>query len=100
LDSGGDPSSKNLRSIVDRVRPALEPLMSTSLAHDRPALLREATRANVRVSADHLRHGSRILEQFIHEDGLVVVGAEYDLATGHVEFFDGMDAPALGAVKT
>ena len=90
LDGGGDPSSKNLKSIVDRVRPAIAPLMSTSLAKDRPALIREATRANVRVAADHLRHGSQILEQFIQDDGLLVVGAEYNLGTGEVEFFDGV----------
>ncbi len=69
-------SWRNLRSIVDRVRPSVEPLMSTELARDHAALIREATRANVRVSADHLRHGSQILEQFTLDDRLVVVGAE------------------------
>jgi carbonic anhydrase len=94
-------SWRNLRSIVDRVRPSVEPLMSTELARDHAALIREATRANVRVSADHLRHGSQILEQFTFDDGLVVVGAEYNLSTGEVDFFDGMDNPLLdGAVKT
>ena len=81
--------SKNLRSIVDRVRPAVEPLLATELRHHREALIEQAVRANVSASADHLRHGSQILEELIAEEGLVVVGAEYSLETGVVDFFDG-----------
>jgi carbonic anhydrase len=82
--------SRNLRSIVDRVRPSVEALLATELRHDPKALVREAVRANVRVSANHLRHGSEILEQMIRKDGLLVVGAEYSLETGAVDFFDGV----------
>jgi carbonic anhydrase len=82
--------SRNLRSIVDRVRPSVEALLSTGLRHDPTALVREAVRANIRVSAAHLRHGSEILEQLIQKDGLLVVGAEYSLESGEVEFFDGV----------
>jgi carbonic anhydrase len=89
IESPGGTSSRNLRSIADRVRPSIEPLMKTDLALDRAALLREATRANVRIAADHLRHGSQLLEQRILKDGLLVVGAEYNLETGAVEFFNG-----------
>jgi carbonic anhydrase len=82
--------SKNLRSIVDRVRPSVEVLLSTDL-RDRPdALVQQAVRNNVRASADRLRHGSRLIEQSIQQDGLLVVGAEYSLDTGVVEFFDGI----------
>jgi carbonic anhydrase len=81
--------SRNLRSIVDRVRPAVEPLLATELRHDPEALVRDAVRANVRVAASQLRHGSAILEQLIANDGLLVVGAEYSLQTGVVDFFDG-----------
>lgn len=81
--------SVNLRAIVDRVRPAVAGLLHTELARDPQALMREAVRANIRASADHLRHGSQVLEQLIQEDGLQVVGAEYSLETGEVEFFDG-----------
>ena len=82
--------SRNLHSIVDRVRPAVEPLLRTELQHDVDALVRDAVRANVRISASHLRHGSEILERLIQRDGLAVVGAEYSLETGIVEFFDGV----------
>lgn len=82
--------SRNLRSIVDRVRPSVEALMETELRHDLPSLVRHAVRANIRASVDHLRHGSPLLEQLIDQEGLRVVGAEYSLETGEVEFFDGV----------
>nr|MBA3659704.1 carbonic anhydrase [Gemmatimonadales bacterium] len=64
--------SANLRSIVDRVRPSVEVLLATELRHDPEALVRHAVHANIRASASHLRHGSRILEQLIEHDGLLV----------------------------
>ena len=82
--------SRNLQSIVDRVRPAVSELLATELRHDLPSLVQQAVRANIRASADHLRHGSDILERLIADDGLLVVGAEYSLETGLVEFFDGV----------
>jgi carbonic anhydrase len=83
--------SRNLRSIVDRVRPAVEPLLSGRHAEDPDALMRDAVRANVRASANQLRHGSELLEQLIREDDLLVVGAEYSLESGVVTFFDGVE---------
>lgn len=82
--------SRNLRSIVDRIRPAVAGLIERGAGGDRDALVRQAVRANIRMSADHLRHGSRLLEQAIERDGLLVVGAEYSLESGVVEFFDGL----------
>jgi carbonic anhydrase len=80
--------SRNLRSIVDRIRPSVEALLATELRHDLDDLVRHAVRSNVRVSANHLRHGSEIIERRIQADGLLVVGAEYSLETGVVDFFD------------
>ncbi len=82
--------SRHLRSIVDRVRPSVEALLATELRHDPAALVQQAVRANVRASANHLRHGSDVLEQLVQSDGLLIVGAEYSLETGVVDFFDGM----------
>jgi carbonic anhydrase len=97
LEEMGRPSeSPNLRSIVHRIRPAIEPLLETELKNDPAALAHHAVRANIRAAANHLRHGSRILEQLIESEGLVVVGAEYSLETGEVEFFDGTDGLGLG----
>lgn len=82
--------SRNLRAIVDRVRPAVAALLHTNLANDLVALTAQAVRANIRASADHLRHGSEVLERLIQNDGLLVVGAEYSLETGVVDVFDGL----------
>jgi len=93
LDQMGRPvegQSANLRSIVDRVRPAIEPLFNPRVIDDADVLVQQAVRSNIRASANHLRHGSEILEELIRSDGLVVVGAEYSLETGVVDFFDGM----------
>ena len=90
LSQPRENQSRNLRSIVDRVRPSVEALLATELGDDPDALVRHAVRANVRVSANHLRHGSEVLEQLIQRDGLLVLGAEYCLETGVVDFFDGV----------
>ena len=85
--------SRNLRSIVDRIIPSVEGLMRTDLRHDINALMKEAERANVCASVNQLRHGSEIIEQMVQTEGLAVVGAEYSLETGVVEFFDGVLEP-------
>ena len=72
------------------MRPAVEGLLATSLRDDPDALVHHSVRANIRASADHLRHGSAVLERLIARDGLLVVGAEYSLESGTVSFFDGM----------
>jgi carbonic anhydrase len=85
-----EKQSRHLRSIVDRVRPSVEALFATARHDDPDALVRDAVRANVRVSASQLRHGSELLEQLGDRGELTVVGAEYSLDTGVVDFFDGV----------
>lgn len=82
--------SRNLQSIVHRVRPAVETLLAGHPHLSEDEIVDQAVKANVRASADHLRHGSELLEGLIQNDGLLVVGAEYSLETGVVEFFDGV----------
>ncbi len=94
LQQRAETQSRNLRSIVDRVRPAVEPLLETDLRHDLDALARRAVRANVKASVNHLRHGSAILEQLVQDEGLLVVGAEYSPENGIVEFFDDAGRPS------
>jgi carbonic anhydrase len=88
LTQEAGPQSPNLQSIVNRVKPSVLPLMNTNLRHDLDALGREAVRANIRASTNHLRHGSELMETLIEEKGFRVVGAEYSLETGLVDFFD------------
>jgi carbonic anhydrase len=89
LQRPNENQSRYLRSIVDRVRPSVEPLLATELRHDEAELVRHAVRANVRLSVNHLRFGSDLLEQLSRKGELQVVGAEYSLETGVVDFFDG-----------
>jgi carbonic anhydrase len=91
LERPSQSRSPNLSAIVSRIRPSVEVLMETELRRDKDALIRQAIRANIRASVNHLHHGSSILEQLIQSDGLVVIGAEYSLETGSVDF---LDAPA------
>lgn len=81
--------SRNLQSIVDRVRPSIEGLLHTELRNDPQALALHGMRANIGVSVSHLRHGSVVLEKLIRTDGLRIVGAEYSVQTGAVTFLDG-----------
>ena len=79
-----------MNSIVSRIRPCVENLLELNVELSDEELFHQAVRANIRASADHLRHGSQTLERLIAEKKLLVVGAEYSLETGEVEFFDGM----------
>src|SRR5262249_23186127 len=88
LHSRAQPGSGGVMSIGDRTRPGIEPLLQTELAGQPDALMRASIRANVRASANQLRHGSEIIERMVGERRVVVVGGVYDLATGEVEFFD------------
>lgn len=90
LERPTESRSPNLRSIVDRIRPSVETLMEVESLKRSEELIRHAVRANIRASANHLRNGSQVLEQLIQRGDLLVVGAEYSLETGIVEFFDGM----------
>lgn len=82
--------SQNIKAIVDRIRPSVEPFKVTELWDDDDALVEQAVRTNVRASVNQLKHGSSLLENLCDHEGLLIVGAEYSLETGEVEFFDGI----------
>lgn len=86
LETGRGPESKNIRAITDRIAPHLRGLPAGHRDH------RAAIRANVLAATDHLRHGSQLLEELVLSGAVVVVGAEYELETGAVHFFDGVPA--------
>ena len=85
-----EKQSPNLRAIVDRVRPAIQSVVDLHGNTDSDDIVQQAVRANIRASVDHLRHGSAVLEQLVQNKGLMIVGAEYSLETGVVEFFEGV----------
>jgi len=88
--------SPNLHAIVDRIRPAVESLVEFDNELDSedntggiaPELLNQAVRCNIKASVKKLQQGSEILEALIKHHKLLIVGAEYFLETGEVEFFD------------
>jgi carbonic anhydrase len=84
--------SRNIQAIVDQIRPSVDAVFDSELQRNRAALVEHVVRANIRVSVDHLRHDSDVIEKLIRDKGFAVVGAEYSLETGLVEFFD--DVPA------
>jgi carbonic anhydrase len=88
IQTGDGPESKNIRSITDRISPHIEKLVGAAERSLSPSLVRDAMLVNVRASADHLRHASRLLEDLVMAGRIAIVGAEYDLETGHVHFFD------------
>lgn len=81
--------SPNLQSIVNRIQPSVQTLLEAGLENDESELVKLAVRANIRASVAHLQHGSQILEESVANDGLRIIGAEYSLETGVVEFFNG-----------
>jgi carbonic anhydrase len=89
LKQGSEARSPNLRRIVDSIRPSLESLVEIDQgAANGEQLVQAAVRANIQASVEQLRHGSEILEALIKDERLLVVGAEYSLETGVVEFLD------------
>ena len=94
INTPSSSQSNGVRSIVDRIRPIVEPLRATDLWHHRDGLVSQAVRANVRASANQLRHGSAMLEAAVGSGELLIVGAEYSLESGEVDFFDGVPPEA------
>jgi carbonic anhydrase len=82
--------STNLNSIVEFVRPSVEPLLHACVGDDADTLMQQAVRANVRASTERMRRGSEVLESLERDEGLLIVGAEYSLDSGLVDFFDGV----------
>lgn len=78
--------SPHLHSIVSRIRPSVEPLLDVGDPEDKQGLMRRAVRANIATSVSNLRHGSEILETLVESGKLMIIGAEYCLETGVVDF--------------
>jgi carbonic anhydrase len=89
LEHPTDSQSSNVLSIVNRIKPTVEPFFETELRNDPHKLLETSIHANINASTNHLMHGSQTLEQLIQQGKLMIVGAEYSLETGKVTFFDG-----------
>ncbi|MBF0274837.1 MAG: carbonic anhydrase [Nitrospinae bacterium] len=88
LERPSENRSPNLCSIVDRIRPSICTLLEINPSQSKDILVENAVRANIKASVDNLENGSEILKQLILQEKLLIVGAEYSLETGLVDFFD------------
>lgn len=88
LERPSDEKSSNVLSIVNRIRPTVEPLFETELRNDPDKLLESSIHANILAATNNLMHGSQMLEQLVRQGKLRIVGAEYSLETGEVKFFE------------
>ena len=88
LEKPSEGKSSNVLSIVNRIRPTVEPLFETELRNDSGKLLEASIQANILASTNHLMHGSQMLERLVQQGDLEIIGAEYSLATGEVKFFE------------
>jgi carbonic anhydrase len=88
LENPSDDKSSNVLSIVNRIRPTIEPLFDTELRNDPGKLLESSIHANILAATNHLMHGSQMLENMVQQGDLEIIGAEYSLETGLVKFFE------------
>lgn len=88
LQQPAGKGSANMEAIVSCIRPVVDGLLPE--VESRDELVDRAVRENVKRSADALRHGSKVIETLIDNGELTIVGAEYCLETGVVDFFDGV----------
>jgi carbonic anhydrase len=88
LAQATETRSPNLSASVDRIRPGIESLISSKVDSSSEILLENAVRANIQASVDNLKHGSEILESLVANHELIIIGAEYCLEAGIVDFFE------------
>lgn len=88
LERPSEEKSSNVLSIVNRIRPTVEPLFETELRNDPDKLLESSIHANILAATNNLMHGSQMLEQLVQQGKLRIVGAEYSLETGEVKFIE------------
>ncbi len=85
----GDPDnlSPNVASIVDRVTPAVLPIVKRNSYKDKDDLVHQAMRANIEQSVNGLQMRSRILRSMVDRGQIKIIGAEYSIETGAVDFY-------------
>lgn len=86
LQHGRGSGSPNIDDIVERIAPAIRSVVSEG--HDKERTLHDATRANIVNTVSHMRNDSEMLRPRVAAGEVLIVGAEYSLETGIVDFFD------------
>ena len=85
LQAPGD-TSPALRAIVDRIAPEIQPVL-TGCGGEADACMPQAIRANVQATIRNLRAQSDYLRYAELQGDLRIIGADYDLGSGAVDFF-------------
>ncbi|MDP6386110.1 MAG: carbonic anhydrase [Planctomycetota bacterium] len=77
---------RNIKGLMDRMIPAIKSVRPSQ--DEDGAWMRQAVRANVAASLRGLLQNSAPIKEAVGAQTLTVVGAEYNLSTGAVEFLD------------
>lgn len=72
----------NLTQLLEQIEPAIMPGEVESEA------IEETSKNNVRLTIKDILAGSDIINEFVHEHKIAVVGAFYNVETGEVTFLD------------
>jgi carbonic anhydrase len=87
VQSGLEPEPENLRQLIAKIRPSVERAVELGRGRDSAEISQLAGREHVRHAVESIRAGSSTIQRLVETDGFMVVGAEYSLVTGLVEFF-------------
>jgi len=86
-ENGTDGLSPSLKSIVDEILPAIEPVLNN--AEIKPAeLLQASTKANVEKTILDITNKSSLLKGLVDQGNLEIIGAEFSVETGLVNFYN------------
>ncbi len=80
------PQPLQLPTLMKALRPAVEPMLAADPPLAPGELVERAIRANIKNSVARLTSQSALLAARVQEERLLIVGAEYSLATGMVDF--------------
>ena len=86
LQTPMEPGSGNLPDIVNCIKPSVEAMLKNDLQEGPESLQRQAMRNNVLNSVHQLQQQSTLLRNQIDHEGLKIIGAEYCVSSGAVDF--------------
>jgi carbonic anhydrase len=84
-------TSPNIQYLIDAIEPNIASVPVTATKDNNAItsnLEQDAMRANVRAVVHKMRSESMLLKSLSEQDGLEIVGAEYDVPSGRVAFLD------------
>ncbi len=80
------PNPLQLPTLMNALRPAVEPMLAMDPPLEHGELVQRAIQANIKNSVARLNSQSPLLAARVQEERLLVVGAEYSLTAGLVDF--------------